>query len=87
MKTRKVKFKAKGQVHEYSLATFESLKEAQGLLGTELLNVINLGNAVYAKAMAMGKNPFKPRRTRYRIDATKLDSETLQKLKDSGAIL
>lgn len=87
MKTRNVTFILKGKEFAYDVATFDNLKEAQQLLGNELLNVINLGNLVYAKSMALGKDPFKARKKKYKLDVSKLDEPTLQKLRDLGALL
>lgn len=86
MKMRLVKFTSKGKSYEYNVATFETIKDAQALLGPEIINVLNLGNSVYARAQALGKNPFKPRKTKFKIDSTKLDEATLQKLRDLGAL-
>lgn len=87
MKTRKVQFKLKKQVYTYDLVTMDTVEEAQRLLGAELLNVINLGNSVYARFQALGKDPFKKRKTKYRLDASKIDDVTLAKLRTLGALL
>lgn len=86
MKTKTVTFKLKGKDIKYDIFTFESFKEAQSLLQGELLSVINLGQAVYAKAMATGKDPFKKRKRFYKLDSSKLDEVTIQKIMDLGAL-
>ena len=86
MKTTPKKFIYNKKPYNYNVVTFDSLTEAQNLLGSDLLNVINLGNAVYARAQVLGKNPFKPRRKKYQLDATKLDADTMERLKALGAV-
>jgi hypothetical protein len=86
MKTKPITMTFKGKEIRYNVVQFESLKEAENLLKDDLMNVINLGNTLYAKLKAQGKNPFKPRKKKLIIDLRNIDETTIQNLRDLGII-
>jgi len=86
MKTKTIKFKYKKEKHEINVVIFETISEAHNTLGDEMLKTLNFANEELAKLSKMGINPFKPKKTKFRLDSTKLDAETLEMLKEKGAI-
>ena len=86
MKQKKVSFKYKKQKIDLNVVVFDSIAEAHNMLGDELLKIINFGNEELARLAAIKVDPFKMKKTKYKLDATKIDEKTFDELKSAGAL-
>ena len=89
MKQRKLSFKYKKEKTEITVVQFETLNEAIDWFANdsgELLKIINYGAEQLAKMNHMGINPLRPKRTKFKLDASKVDETTMELLRSKGAI-
>lgn len=87
MKLKNISFKHKKEKIEMQIAVMESVTELHQLDPIELLKTFNFGSETLARLQKIGKDPFKRRKVKYKLDATKLDDDTIEMLKDRGAIV
>jgi hypothetical protein len=86
MKQKKVSFKYKKQKIDLNVVVFDSIAEAHNMLGDELLKIINFGNEELARLTAIKVDPFRQKKTKYKLNSTKIDEKTLEMLMEAGAL-
>ncbi len=87
MKTKILKFKHKKEMLEVNTIQFETTMELMETVEEpELLKIFNFGSEQLARLTRMGVDPFKRKKTKFKLDASKLDEKTIQMLKEKGAI-